>query len=257
MKMYQLKSKTKVLAGLCAIIAGISLAGCGKAADSSAPEVTKVTYMVTIANQTSGQYTKNDSSNLTITGLNFSRFAFITHKTQGSVWQEGSSPNQGIVHVAEWGRVDAAGVANGDQSLDELGAALISNGEAYSKALSSAGIGMGATITFNIEVDKNYPYISFAGMVAPSACFFTGGSNIALYENGNFISSKTVNLYAYSAESRDNADLIVLRNASNNVTVGTPTNIIALVGNSSRVLNNVKAQLPTSKVLGTVTFTRI
>lgn len=239
------------------VTTGLLLGGCGKSSDSMSDTSTSATYLVTISNATTGTYTRNVGGDLGITGLNFSKFAFISHKTAGSVWNVNVAPPAGIVHVAEWGKVDAAGVINGDESLDELGTRLINANEGYSKHLTTAGIASGGVTTFNITVNSKFPLVSFAGMVAPSAAFFTGGHDVVLYADGAFSSEKTVNLYAYSAETRLDADLIVLRGSDDNPSVGTPVNSVVLVGNSVRVLSSVRAQLGTSKVLGTVTFTKL
>jgi hypothetical protein len=52
---------------------------------------------------------------------------------------------------------------------------------------------------FDIEVTPDYPYLSFATMIAPSGDWFTGISNLNLVNDGQWIDNVTVPLYVYSA----------------------------------------------------------
>jgi hypothetical protein len=255
-----MKKVWMTLLGGVALAGALTLAGCSEAAKTaSLPPVSYAMYQVTISNNTSTANYTGASAGTDRTGLNMSRFAVLTHKSANALWAPGVAAPVGIVHVSEWGKVDAAGVLNGDKSLDELTNDLISADEGYSKFLTTSGTGAGSTTTFTIQVNSNFPYISLAGMLAPTSDFFTGIYNVLLYENGAFVSSKTVNLLGYSAESRavNVTDLAVLRSNVNNPAVSVPASPVVLIGNSTMVPSRIKNSITAATVFGTVTITKL
>lgn len=243
------------------LAAMLLLTGCGDASKDTMTSINSKTetYQVVIENTTNGRTFAGLSEATTRTGLNFSKFVVLTHKTPGALWDTSHPASVGIVHVAEWGKVDAAGVANGDTSLDEMASNLISVNEGFSKVVTSGGISAGNSLTFTVEVNSDYPYLSLAGMIAPSADFFTGLYDIRLYNSGNFTSNQTLNLLGYSAESRllSEVDLSVLRSTSQNDSVTRPSTNIMLIGDSARVPDQLKTSITASTIFGTVTITKM
>jgi len=257
-ELFMKKEIKSMMLGVALAGSALLLSACGQSS-GLVPASTTATYQVTIQNNTNSVPFMGATAATDRMGLNFSRFAILTHKTAGSMWDTLHPAPTGIVHVSEWGKVDAAGVLNGDISLDEMDRNLVAQNEGFSNTLTNAGISPGDIVTFNIQVNSEHPYISLAGMIAPSADFFAGFHDIKLYDNGSFVNSKTVSLLGYSAESRTLAtvDLMVLRNAGNNPNVIRPNSNITLIGNSDQVPSRIKTTIRPDTVFGTVTITKL
>jgi hypothetical protein len=99
--------------------------------------------------------------------------------------------------MAEKGRKNPLG--------DEINDA-IDAGTAFSK-LSCGGISKSpGSVSFNFQLSKNYTLVTLVSMNAPSPDWFVGVSGLDLYENGEWVSEKVVELYLYDAETDSGDD---------------------------------------------------
>jgi len=167
------------------------------------------------------------------TNPHFSGLIGATHDSSVSFWAEGEFASAGIKNVAEKGSKNP---------LDnEIDAALDAH-TAFNK-LSGGGIGVSpGSVSLTFQVSNEYPLVTLVSMIAPSPDWFVGVSGLSLYENGEWVSEKVVDLYLYDAGTDSGTDF-----TSRDV-VTTPPVVIARIDESV---------LPGSSVpYGTFTFTR-
>ena len=113
-----------------------------------------------------------------------------THGDNVTFWAEGSLASDGIKNMAELGsktpldsEVEAAIQAGTADGLLSGGGILLSPGS--------------VELTFDVNVD--FPLVTLVSMVAPSPDWFVGVSSLSLLEEGSWVSSLAVQLFAYDA----------------------------------------------------------
>lgn len=116
-----------------------------------------------------------------------------SHREVMTIWSAGEMAIEGVENVAETGnRAALESMIDGSPNV-------------LSKILHPAGFASPdvtvGPITFDVN-DEN-PLVSFVTMVAPSPDWFTGVSRLDLRDNGEFVDSLTVDLFAYDAGTED------------------------------------------------------
>ncbi|HXV86428.1 MAG TPA: spondin domain-containing protein, partial [Gemmatimonadales bacterium] len=61
----------------------------------------------------------------------------------------------------------------------------------------------GDSLVVSVQLDEAHPLVSLVAMIAPSPDWFTGVSNLNLVENGGWVPSKSLTLYAYDSGGDD------------------------------------------------------
>ncbi len=163
----------------------------------------------------------------------FSGLIGATHDSTVSFWAEGELAPVGIKNVAEKGSKNPFN--------NEIDAALAAQ-TAFNK-LSGGGIGTSpGSVSLTFQVSNEYPLVTLVSMIAPSPDWFVGVSGLSLYENGEWVSEKVVELYLYDAGTDSGV------NFTSRDVVTTPPVVIARIDESV---------LPGSSVpYGTFTSTR-
>ncbi len=121
----------------------------------------------------------------------FSPAIGMVHKEGVSFFKEGELASEGMEDMAETGGTDILN-AEIDQLEDDT--------DLIEDEFVAGGLPTGtSSTTFEIEVSKEYPLVTVVSMIAPSPDWFVAVENVALYENGTFLDSLTVETEAYDA----------------------------------------------------------
>jgi len=124
----------------------------------------------------------------------FSGLIGASHNASVLFWEAAAQASPGIESMAETGSKSAL--------IDEVEQAM-STGNA-DKIISAAGLGASpGNIDITFPMQSSHPYISIVTMLAPSPDWFAGVSAINLMENGDWLPSKTVELFVYDAGTDD------------------------------------------------------
>jgi Spondin_N len=129
-----------------------------------------------------------------LTGPHFSGLIGASHNGAWSLYKEGAKPTKGLEKLAEEGKHSPFD--------DEINAAI---GAGKAGALFETGPirDTNGSETTEVTLTNKFPMISAVAMIAPSPDWFAGAANINLMENGKWVATKTVDLYAYDAGSDD------------------------------------------------------
>ncbi|MEZ5002064.1 MAG: spondin domain-containing protein [Chitinophagales bacterium] len=121
----------------------------------------------------------------------FSKLIGWSHQSSSTFFQPGTLASAGIENMAE---------AGGTSPLDDELQAKIEAGEGLDRVIGS---GLGETgvgsISVEIVVHKDHPSVTLATMLAPSPDWYAAVVGALLYENGNYVSNKTMDLLVYDA----------------------------------------------------------
>jgi hypothetical protein len=129
--------------------------------------------------------------------------------------------------------------------LDNEVDALIDAGTACTR-ISGGGIGSSpGSVSVTFTVNPDCPLVSIVSMIAPSPDWFVGVSGLSLYENGDWVSTKEVELLPYDAGTDSGATYA----SANRVT--DPPEAISKIETEPFL---VEGKVPP---LGTFTFTRL
>jgi hypothetical protein len=124
------------------------------------------------------------------TNPHFSGLIGGTHGDDVTFWAEGSLASYGIKQMAELGS---------KTPLDfEVEAAILAG--TADGLLSGGGISPSpgnVELTFDVSVD--FPLVTLVSMIAPSPDWFVGVSSLSLLEDGSWLSSVVIQLFAYDA----------------------------------------------------------
>ncbi len=105
------------------------------------------------------------------------------HNNRVEFWRPGATASLGLQNVAERGQKT--------ELLNEVAAA-ISTGNA-NRTLSGGANGT----TLRFQINRTHPLVTLVAMLAPSPDWFAGVRGLPLVENGQWVSSKAVSLYAW------------------------------------------------------------
>jgi len=124
----------------------------------------------------------------------FSGLIGATHDSSILFWRPGEFASQGIKSVAEFGSKFAL--------TNEVDTAQMN---AQAEFLLSGGFispSPGA-VNYTFEITSAYPLVTLVSMLAPSPDWFVGVSGLALYQDGLWSDSVTVDLFVYDAGTDD------------------------------------------------------
>lgn len=120
----------------------------------------------------------------------FSGLIGASHSPAVRLWEEGETATPGIKNMAETGAKNPL-----NSEIDSL----ISGGSACTK-ISGGGIGLSpSVVTVILTANQDCPVVSVVSMIAPSPDWFVGVSGLSLYENGEWIEQRVVELFPYDA----------------------------------------------------------
>lgn len=129
-----------------------------------------------------------------ITGPHFSGLIGATHGDGYMLFQEGAMPTPGLEKLSEEGK---------HSPLDEEIKAAIAAGSAGALFETGPIRDFAKNETATVTVSSKFPMISAVAMIAPSPDWFAGVANVNLMENGQWVSSKSVDLAAYDSGGDD------------------------------------------------------
>jgi hypothetical protein len=166
----------------------------------------------------------------------FSALVGGTHDGTVSFWREGGLATTGIKDMAERGRTSP---------LDEEIAAAIRAGAAGRVAVGG-GIGVSpGSISLEFEISQRHSLATFVSMVAPSPDWFVGVTGLALFENGQWVGERRVELIPWDAGTDSGA------------TFTSPDRETAPRATISRILAAPLSPNGVARPMGTFTFTRL
>lgn len=130
----------------------------------------------------------------TFTGPHFSGLIGASHKPSYSIFAVGSRPTPGLEKLSEEGK---------HSPLDAEIRAAIASGSVGFLFESDALRDFKDSLVATVRVDADHPLVSVVAMVAPSPDWFTGVSNVNLRENGEWVQSRSLDLWAYDSGGDD------------------------------------------------------
>jgi len=127
----------------------------------------------------------------------FSSVAGAVHNETVSFWQVDSNASEGVKQISEEGLPEFF--------LQEVSNA-VDDSTAFS-AVESEGINSPpGTISFEIQVTRQFPLVTLISMIAPSPDWFTGVSRQNLFSDGDWIENLQADLLAYDAGTDSGED---------------------------------------------------
>lgn len=132
----------------------------------------------------------------TFTGPHFSGLIGASHNPSYSIFAVGSKPTAGLEKLSEEGK---------HMPLDTEIRSAIQGGSVASLVTSGPLRDFKDSLVATVRVDADHPLLSVVAMIAPSPDWFAGVSNVNLRENGEWVSSRTLDLWAYDSGGDDGA----------------------------------------------------
>ncbi|MCG8472843.1 MAG: spondin domain-containing protein [Desulfobacterales bacterium] len=164
-------------------------------------------------------------------GPHFSPLIGAVHKSSIKFWEPGTEASDGVELMAETGS---------PATLAQEVRNAITDGTAGA-VLSGSGTNSPGSASITFEISEDFPLVTLVTMIAPSPDWFTGIRDIDLREDGEWVASKSFDLFAYDAGT-DSGETF---NAANDDT--QPPEVITRLETGSFRDNPV----------GTFTFTRM
>jgi hypothetical protein len=125
-----------------------------------------------------------------LTGPHFSGVIGVAHDSSYAIFREGTPPTPGLENLSETGR---------HAPLDAEIRAATQRGAAATLFETGPLRDFGDSLVTTVRVDERHPLVSLVAMVAPSPDWFTGASSVNLVENGQWVTSRTLELNAYDS----------------------------------------------------------
>ena len=129
-------------------------------------------------------------------GAHFSPLIGATHNANHHFWSDGGLATNGIESMAETGSTSGLTV--------EINAA-IQQGNAYER-LTGPGIGSPDSATRTFTASETHPLFTMVTMIAPSPDWFVGVDGYELIQDGRWIDTVTIELYAWDAGTDSGAN---------------------------------------------------
>jgi spondin N len=143
---------------------------------------------------------------------------------------------QGIQDMAERGRTSPL-----DQEIE----AAIRGGSADRVWIGSGISPSPGTTSLEFEISQRYPLATFVSMIAPSPDWFVGVSSLALFQDGQWVNERRVDLIPWDAGT-DSGTTFTSPDRDTQPRIGI-----------SRILGAPLAPAGSARPLGTFTFTRL
>jgi hypothetical protein len=124
----------------------------------------------------------------------FSGLIGTAHNAGYHIFAEGQLPTPGLERLSEEGKHDP---------LDKEINAAVAAHTALALAESDPLKDFSQTAKTEILVDDAHPMVSLVAMIAPSPDWFAGVSDLNLMENGSWVPSKSVDVYAWDSGGDD------------------------------------------------------
>lgn len=129
-----------------------------------------------------------------LTGPHFSGIIGASHNGHFDLYKLGAQPSPGLERLSEEGK---------HSPLDAEIKQSIASGKAGMLFESDPLKDFSKTVMSKVHVTSAFPMVSAVAMIAPSPDWFAGVQGVNLMENGQFVASKTVELYAYDSGGDD------------------------------------------------------
>lgn len=166
----------------------------------------------------------------------FSGLIGMTHNDTGFLFELNALASAGIKNMAEFGSKSPLTSEIQNYIAQQKGQSLISGG----------GVSLSpGSVSIDFSLSKSHSLVSLVSMVAPSPDWFIGVRDIDLFENGTWVTTKTVNVNIYDSGTDSGSSYT----SSNQVT--SPQVPIFMITDAPLGTNGV---VPT---MGTMTFERI
>ena len=166
----------------------------------------------------------------------FSGLIGLTHTSNVALFELGGTASPGIINMAETGS---------KSPLTAEIQAIIDGGQGQN-LVSGGGIGTSpGSVAVEFAIENSHPLVSITTMIAPSPDWFVGVRDLNLFENGDWLSSKTIEVVNYDAGSDSGATFASSNQATN------PQGTITMITDGPLLVNGA---IPS---MGTLTFTRI
>lgn len=227
----------KYIISICCFL----IVSCGSSSSSTTTSTSSnsVKYKITFTTQwNSDNFATNFPS-----GRHFSGLIGATHNENASVWAVNDLSSLGIESMAE----------TGSKSLLKSEMDLLKVAGNIEQIIDKGGISSSQeSITIEISMNSDFPLLTLVSMVAPSPDWFVGIHDLLLFSNGEWTTSKTIDLLVYDAGTDDG-----LTFSSANAETSTHTNIISLTSNSTDTdfINGIHSN--SSLHIGQFTITKI
>lgn len=140
--------------------------------------------------QFQGQWTATSHPLEYPSNAHFSGLVGATHNGAYKLFRVGDNATDGLKRLSEMGA---------HAPFDQEIRAAIAAGQAGQLFETGALFGAPWQSKAEFSVDQKNNMVSFAAMIAPSPDWFTGASDVTLWENGDWVREKTLMLYAYDA----------------------------------------------------------
>ena len=169
------------------VLAGLVVAACSNAGVPSTPDAPETArYRITFdARWSTSTHPLDIPAN-----AHFSSLIGGTHGSGATFWGEGALASTGIKDMAERGRITP---------LDQEVQRAISAGTAE-YLLTGASIPQSpASTSFEFSVSQRFPLVTLVTMVAPSPDWFVGVAGLPLFEGGQWLEARPVELDPWDA----------------------------------------------------------
>lgn len=187
-----------VRTAMAVLVAGL-VAACGggndraQAAPQSMDEVVEYTVVLK-STWTAANHPFEYPAAGALSGPHFSGLIGASHNAAYMLFTEGVAPTPGLENLSEQGK---------HAPLDEEIRAAAATGAVGQLFESGPLKDFGDSLVTTVRVDAAHPMVSLVAMIAPSPDWFTGAANVALRENGSWVTERTLMLSAYDSGGDD------------------------------------------------------
>ena len=168
----------------------------------------------------------------------FSPIVVATHNAKASLWESGKRASAGTEEISETGNPTTF-LAEADDA--------IAAGTVHSVVRGEGGFISPGTQKVAIQVNSDFPKVTFLTMIAPSPDWFAGARVESLLSDGKLVDTMTVDVLAYDAGT-DNGERYITAD-DNNVPRGTIQGLITDPADTS-------FSSEAARKIGTLTFTK-
>lgn len=193
--MKNITRKTATLVTAAAFLVPLACSSAKMPTQAAQPSDGGVDYQITFASQWTPQTHPLEYPEAgALTGPHFSGLIGAAHNGSLVIFKEGMPPTPGLERLSEEGK---------HSPLDEEIKTAIKDGKGSMLFETGPLKDFSQKVTGTVHVNDQNAMVSFVAMIAPSPDWFTGADNVPLKENGAWVASKTVSLYAWDSGGDD------------------------------------------------------